>query len=63
MFSFYLCIGGTIPEEDELLCNTIKFHYYYNDDIQPSKVISNQLPSGLVLVIFNLIIHGLNAQL
>ena len=27
-----------------------------NDDIQPSTVVSNQLPSGLVLVI--LIIHG-----
>ena len=36
-----------------------------NDDIQPSTVVSNQLPSGLVLVI--LIIHGpvnfLNTQL
>ena len=32
-------------------------NYYSNDDIHPSRVVSNQLPSGLILVI--LIIHGL----
>ena len=41
------------------------YNYSYNDDIQPSTVVSNQLPSGLVLVILIIAtrVNFLNTQL